>query len=175
MNDNKNAGNHSSRHPLKIGMDGGARPNPGPTSWAWIDENGEWHAGWFRHATNNVGELTALARLLEDHASEDIDIIYDSKYAINTVTKWGPDWVRKGPPALRGKANLDIILPAIELYEARARAGLSTVLTWRHGHRGDRLNELADSLCTMTLDSHRKNLRDAMAPDECEHRGHLGL
>lgn len=74
--------------------DGAAQPNPGPTGWAWViadtdGQPGQGDSGFLGNATNNVGELTAVAELLAaTDPAVPLEIRIDSQYAMNAVTKW---------------------------------------------------------------------------------------
>lgn len=130
--------------PLKIATDGGCWPNPGPGGWAWVAQDGRYEAGSFGAGTNNVAELLAIKHALLAFPDEPIEIIYDSQYAANSVTVWGPAWRRKG---VTEKANIELIFSIIDIYQARPA---HAPVTWTHvrGHRGHDLNEQADQLAS---------------------------
>lgn len=86
---------------ITAAADGSALGNPGPTGWAWYVSEDCWSAGGSAHGTNNIGELTAVRELLSQSreaglAGEDLVILCDSQYVINSVTKWMPGWKKKG-------------------------------------------------------------------------------
>ena len=142
--------------PLRVATDGGCRPNPGIVGWAWVDEHGDYHMGRISYATNNIGELTAFNTMLEEHAEEDLELIYDSQDTVKSIREWGPDWKRRGEHAWRKKKNTDLIFHGIDLMDERERKGLTTIFTWKHSHaqargQGDSLNEAADHLCTQAI------------------------
>lgn len=70
--------------------------------------------------SNNRGELLAICYALlcvyklKLYGST-VTIISDSKYCIDAITKWHPNWVQKGPEALAGKENLDMLGIAAKL------------------------------------------------------------
>ena len=78
--------------------DGSALGNPGPAGWAWYVDENTWAAGGWKHGTNNIGELTAVLELFTAtaHVDDDLLVLCDSQYVINSVTKWMPGWKRKG-------------------------------------------------------------------------------
>ena len=97
---------------ITAAVDGSALHNPGPAGWAWVVSPDAWAAGGFARATNNVGELTALAKLLEDtaeagFADEPLLVLADSQYVINSVTKWMEGWKRRGWKKADGKPVLN--------------------------------------------------------------------
>src|SRR5699024_3329468 len=90
---------------LTVGVDGSALGNPGPAGWAWYINDDNWAAGGWDEATNNRGELTAIIKILEatrgtDH---DLNILADSQYAINSITKWMPGRKKRGWKKADGK------------------------------------------------------------------------
>jgi ribonuclease HI len=128
---------------ITASADGSALGNPGPAGWAWyIDEN-TWGAGGWPHGTNNMGELKAVLELFRAtaHVDDDLHILCDSQYVINTVTKWMPGWKRKGWRKGDGKPvmNLDLIKEIDD-----AIVGRRYRFEWVKSHVGHELNEAAD-------------------------------
>ena len=80
---------------LKIYCDGACSGNPGPGGWAFVVPKLEIEmAGFDKDTTNNRMEITAVFEALKyiynNHhniVGEDIEIITDSQYVINTMTK----------------------------------------------------------------------------------------
>ncbi|GAA2751310.1 ribonuclease H [Kitasatospora cinereorecta] len=129
--------------------DGAAKGNPGPAAWAYVvaDSAGvpqRWEAGPLGHSTNNVGELTALERLL---AATDpdvpLEVRLDSTYTRDSVTKWLAGWKRNGWKTAAGKpvANRELIQRIDALLEGR---DVTFVYVPAHQVNGDPLNALAD-------------------------------
>jgi ribonuclease HI len=132
---------------IKIATDGGCYPNPGPGGWAWVDQDGNYEAGAFVAGTNNVAELTALKHALLAHPDQPIHVQYDSQYAVNCVTLWGPNWRRKG---LTGKANIELIFEIMDIIDARPRP-VAITWEWVPGHDPSNafpLNTAVDALAT---------------------------
>ncbi|MEO3973580.1 ribonuclease H [Streptomyces sp. CAU 1734] len=129
--------------------DGASKGNPGRAGWAWVlaDTEGtpeRWEAGPLGTATNNVAELTALARLLEsvpDTAA--LEVRMDSQYAMKAVTEWLPGWKRKGWKTTGGSpvANRDLVEHIDGLLTGR---DVKLVYVPAHRADGDRLNAIAD-------------------------------
>lgn len=132
--------------PLKVATDGSAQPtNPGPTGSAWVAEDGRWEAAHLGLGTNNIGELDAIRRAILAHPNTAILVQSDSQYAINCVTKWGPNWRAKGET---GKKNLDLVFSIMDLVESR-QGRAPVTFEWVRGHNGHALNEVADELADM--------------------------
>ncbi|UWF77624.1 ribonuclease H family protein [Microbacterium neungamense] len=124
--------------------DGSALGNPGPMGWAWyIDEN-RWAAGGSPHGTNNQGELQAVLELLRATAGteEPLLIECDSRYVIDSVTKWMPGWKRRGWRKSDGGPVLNReLLEGID----EAMRGREVRFSWVKGHAGHPANEAADA------------------------------
>lgn len=142
---------------ITAAVDGSALGNPGPAGWAWVVSPDAWAAGGFKRATNNVGELTALLRLLQDtaeagFAGEPLVVLADSQYVINSVTKWMAGWKRRGWKKADGKPVLNReILEQID----RALSGRDVHFEWVKGHAGHDLNEAADLRARAAAEAHR--------------------
>ncbi|WP_030398217.1 ribonuclease H family protein [Kitasatospora purpeofusca] len=129
--------------------DGAAKGNPGPAAWAYVvaDSAGvpqRWQAGPLGHSTNNVGELTALERLLSaTDAAVPLEVRLDSTYTRDSVTKWLKGWKRNGWKTAAGKpvANQELIQRIDELLDGR---DVTFVYVPAHQVDGDPLNAVAD-------------------------------
>lgn len=123
--------------------DGSALGNPGPAGWAWYVDDSCWASGGWAHGTNNMGELTGVLDLLLQtaHLDDDLVVICDSTYVINSVTKWMAGWKRRGWKKGDGKPVLNVeIMKAIDA----AMQGRRVRFEWVKGHAGHPLNEAAD-------------------------------
>ncbi|MFD8478082.1 ribonuclease H [Kitasatospora sp. NPDC059673] len=129
--------------------DGAAKGNPGPAGWAYVVADSaavpqRWESGALGHSTNNVGELTALQRLL---ASTDpgvpLEVRLDSTYTRDAVTKWLAGWKRNGWKTAAGKpvANQELIQRIDALLTGR---DVTFVYVAAHQVNGDPLNAIAD-------------------------------
>ena len=92
--------------------DGSALGNPGPAGWAWYVDDDCWASGGWPHGTNNMGELMAVLDLLQQtaHLDDDLHVFCDSKYVIDSITKWMPGWKRKGWKKGDGKPVMNVEL-----------------------------------------------------------------
>ena len=130
---------------ITAAADGSSLGNPGPAGWAWYVDEDTWDAGGWPKGTNNLGELTAILRLLEATAQtgEELHILADSQYAINVVSKWRLGWKKRGWTKADKKPikNLELIQEI-----DRAVEGRRVTFEWVKGHAGHRMNERADDL-----------------------------
>ena len=125
--------------------DGSALGNPGPAGWGWYADDDHWASGGWAHGTNNMGELMAVLDLLRQtaHVDDELHVICDSTYVINTITKWMAGWKRRGWKKGDGKPvmNLELVRALDE-----AMQGRRVRFEWVKGHTGHVLNEAADRL-----------------------------
>ncbi|MEO8907896.1 MAG: ribonuclease HI family protein [Microbacteriaceae bacterium] len=129
---------------ITAAADGSALGNPGPAGWAWYVDDDHWAAGGWPHGTNNQGELMAVLDLFNAtacDADQELHVLCDSQYVINTVTKWMPGWKRKGWRKADGSPVLNLEL--IQGLDA-AIVGRRFRFEWVKGHAGHDLNEAAD-------------------------------
>lgn len=126
-----------------VAIDGSALGNPGPAGWAWYVDENCWAAGGWPNSSNNRGELTALLELLKATAptNEELHVLADSQYVINSVTKWIAGWKANG----WRKSDKSPVLNA-DLMQAidEAISGRKVSFEWVRGHSGHPLNEAAD-------------------------------
>ena len=130
---------------ITAAADGSSLGNPGPAGWAWYVDEDTWDAGGWPQGTNNLGELTAILRLLQATAEtgDELHILADSQYAINVVSKWRLGWKKRGWTKADKKPikNLELIQEI-----DRAMEGRRVTFEWVKGHAGHRMNERADDL-----------------------------
>jgi ribonuclease HI len=130
--------------------DGSSVPNPGPGGWGlvWVadGEVREHRHGKDPATTNNRMELQALIeayKLLPEDAVETVHT--DSRLCVDTITKWAPNWEKKGWKKKGGEIkNLELVQELLALYRAHPKCELQ----WIAAHSGNRWNEYADSLAT---------------------------
>ena len=139
---------------ITAAADGSSLGNPGPAGWAWYVDEDTWDAGGWPQGTNNLGELTAILRLLEATAEtgEELHILADSQYAINVVSKWRLGWKKRGWTKADKKPikNLELIQEI-----DRAMEGRRVTFEWVKGHAGHRMNERADDLARSCAEAYQ--------------------
>ena len=139
---------------ITAAADGSSLGNPGPAGWAWYVDEDTWDAGGWPQGTNNLGELTAILRLLEATADtgEELHILADSQYAINVVSKWRLGWKKRGWTKADKKPikNLELIQEI-----DRAMEGRRVTFEWVKGHAGHHMNERADDLARACAEAYQ--------------------
>ena len=126
-----------------VAVYGSALGNPGPAGWAWYVDENCWAAGGWPSSSNNRGELTALLELLKATAptNEELHVLADSQYVINSVTKWIAGWKANGWRKADKKPVVNVdLMQAID----KAITGRKVSFEWVRGHSGHPLNEAAD-------------------------------
>lgn len=143
---------------VEIYTDGACRGNPGPGGWGVsLRYNGHKKDLYGAEAktTNNRMELTAviqgLAALTRPHA---VKIYTDSKYVLEGMTKWMPNWKKNGWKTAGRKPvknaelwqQLDTLVQKNEVH-----------WQWVKGHSGHDGNEYADQLANRAIDEMLNN------------------
>lgn len=129
---------------LDAWADGSSLGNPGPGGWAWYASDQRWRAaGTPGPVTNNRMELCALLDLLRlAPASTPLRIHLDSRYVLDSVTKWAHGWARNGWKTKTGSdvVNVDLIQEIVALVRGR-----DIEWVWVKGHDGNHGNETVDT------------------------------
>jgi ribonuclease HI len=158
---------HTATTGLQIYCDGACDPNPGNAgSGIAVYREGKleqlWYGLYNPRGTNNTAELNALhhALLIAEQAvdrGETAQILCDSTYSINCISKWAKGWEQKGWRKAGGEIkNLEIIQDAYALY---VRLESSVRLTHVSAHVGTEGNELADRMAMFAVQSGCEELR----------------
>ncbi|MDQ1052995.1 ribonuclease HI [Arthrobacter sp. SORGH_AS 212] len=159
---------------ITAAADGSALGNPGPAGWAWYVNDECWRAGGWPHGTNNQGELMAVLDLLRATAhvrQEDLHILCDSQYVINSITKWMPGWKRKGWRKADGKPVLNVeLLKELD----RELAGRKYTFEWVKGHAGHDLNEAADERARAAATAYQQGVAARSGPGFQGHQHESG-
>ena len=151
---------------INIYCDGACSPNPGKsgTGIAIYEKStltSLWYGLYEEHGTNNTAELKGLLHAFyfaqqyisqqttQTHeVSPSIQILSDSKYSIDCITKWAAGWKKKGWTRGKGEEikNLEIIQTSYQLYQQ-----LKGKITIAHvkGHANIEGNELSDRMAVI--------------------------
>ena len=133
---------------IEVFTDGACSGNPGAGGWGGILRYGEIEkelSGGEENTTNNRMELTAVIEALKALKKEcDITIYTDSRYVMDGVQEWMPNWKRNGWKTTNKKSPVK----NVELWQI-----LDSLLSkhkikwvWVKGHNGHPENERVDKL-----------------------------
>ena len=145
--------------------DGSALGNPGPAGWAWYVDDDCWASGGWPRGTNNMGELMAVLDLLQQtaHVDDELHVFCDSKYVIDSVTKWMPGWKRRGWKKGDGKPVLNVeLMKALDAAMDGRRDRVR--FEWVKGHAGHELNEAADRRANAAASAHQRGAEPDAGP-----------
>jgi ribonuclease HI len=136
--------------------DGACSFNPGPGGWgAVLIYSGKEKriSGYCENTTNNIMELTAviegLALLKEECA---VNVYTDSKYIVDSATKWLRNWQLNGWKKADRKPvkNTDLWLRIIELQKKHRINWI-----WVKGHDGNVYNEECDRMAREKIEENQ--------------------
>ena len=144
---------------VQLITDGACLGNPGKGGWACILRYGEQKRELFGcepHTTNNRMELTAaiegLKRLKESCA---VEVVTDSEYLKNGITKWIHGWKRKGWISSDKKPvkNQDLWMALDDLATLH-----HAQWTWTKGHASHEDNNRCDELASRAASEQISNV-----------------
>lgn len=144
MNPKNEKQQQPSRRAVQVFTDGSSLGNPGPGGWAWWRHEQCWAAGSLPHTTNQQAELVAILMALKHVPPHlPLDVVSDSQYGVNVVTKWLPTWRRNGwrTASRQPVQNLKLIQHLDTAIRART---IPASVRWVRGHNGVAGNERAD-------------------------------
>jgi ribonuclease HI len=136
--------------------DGACSGNPGPGGWGailrWRGQEKELSGGE-KQTTNNRMELMAAIAALETlKRPAQVRVYTDSIYLRDGITKWLPDWKRRGWKTADKKPVKNVDLWQ-RLEAATERHDISW--HWVRGHAGHVENERADALARAAIEAMR--------------------
>ncbi|MEI9815374.1 MAG: ribonuclease HI [Acidobacteriota bacterium] len=134
---------------IQIITDGACLGNPGPGGWACIlryNSHAKELSGYVAQTTNNRMELTAAIeglKLLKEPC--EVEVVTDSEYVKNGITKWIQGWKRNGwkTAAKKPVMNQDLWEELDGLTKMH-----SMQWTWTKGHADHEDNNRCDELAT---------------------------
>jgi ribonuclease HI len=138
---------------VKIYTDGACRGNPGPGGWGAILEYGKETKllhGSEALTTNNRMEMMAVIQALSALKRPcKIELVSDSKYVLQGIQEWLPNWKKKGWRTAAKKPVMNS-----DLWQQLDALASAHDITWRwvKGHSGHVQNELADQLANKGID-----------------------
>lgn len=138
---------------VEIFTDGACRGNPGPGGWGALlrfKDNEKMIKGGEQNTTNNRMELQAAISALESLSRSCIvKLTTDSKYVMDGIQQWMPNWKKRGWKTANKKPvkNEDLWRKLDEL-----TTNHEIEWHWVKGHSGHHENELADQLANQAID-----------------------
>ncbi|MFU8817557.1 MAG: ribonuclease H family protein [Pseudomonadales bacterium] len=151
---------------VSIYCDGACQPNPGKAgSGIAIYRGGvlaeAWYGFYSPSGTNNTAELNALLVSLEKAAAElaagrSVQVLADSQYGVNCITRWADGWAARGWKRKGGEIrNLDLVQRAHAAYQATGR---EVHVGYVAAHSGIEGNEIADRMAVLAVDQRQAAL-----------------
>ena len=138
---------------VEMFTDGACRGNPGNGGWGVLLRYGEVEKtlhGGVHDTTNNKMELTAVIRGLEAlKKPSKVRITTDSKYVLDGITQWMPNWKLRNWKTASKKPVQNMTLwhkldNLVSMHDVEWH--------WVKGHSGHRENEIADQLANQGID-----------------------
>ncbi len=145
---------------VTIYTDGACSGNPGPGGWGALLQFGNHErelSGGEIKTTNNRMELTAVIEALSAlKDSCEVNLITDSNYVKDGITRWLKNWKQNGWKTASKKTvkNQDLWLK-LEQQTIRHKINWS----WVKGHSGNAGNERADKLANIGMEETRETHR----------------
>jgi ribonuclease HI len=134
---------------VQLITDGACLGNPGPGGWAYILRYGghtREMSGSDPQTTNNRMELTAAIRGLSAiKESCEVEVITDSEYVKNGITKWIHGWKRNG---WKNSSKKPVVNQDLWTELDRLVSSHQTEWTWTKGHASHDDNNRCDELAT---------------------------
>jgi ribonuclease HI len=162
---------------VNIYCDGACSPNPGKSGTGiaiYEKKDGKacltslWYGLFEPNGTNNTAELNGLLKAFlfaQDYLSENniaknnvakgnndeakqVQVLSDSKYSIDCITKWAKGWQAKGWTRGKGETikNLELIKTCFALYQ---QIKTNLIITHVKGHANIEGNELSDRMAVL--------------------------
>ena len=147
----------SSDGTVDLFVDGACSGNPGPGGWGALLRIGATEkelSGYAASTTNNRMELTAAIEGLNALRREaTVRVTTDSTYVRDGITKWLPQWKRRGWKTAEKKP-----VKNEDLWRALDTAAQRHSVTWHwvRGHDGHPENERADALARAAIAHQRR-------------------
>ena len=139
---------------VQIYTDGACRGNPGIGGWGvMLSYNGTVKEiyGGEQETTNNRMEMMAVIQALATLTkASDVTLHSDSKYVLQGINDWMPNWKKKNwkTAAKKPVKNVDLWKQIDQLAQQH-----TIQWVWVKGHSGNPGNERADELANLGIDS----------------------
>ncbi|MBL4765744.1 MAG: viroplasmin family protein [Colwellia sp.] len=152
---------------IQIYCDGACSPNPGKSGTGLaVYQQGKISALYYglyqANGTNNTAELNGLLyslKLAQKYLDkvEQVQILSDSKYSIDCITKWAKGWQVKGWTRGKGEEikNVNLIKECFSLYQ---QIKPKLVISHVKGHANIEGNELSDRMAVLARKQQQESL-----------------
>ncbi len=152
---------------IQIYCDGACSPNPGKsgTGLAVYHQgkiNTLYYGLYQANGTNNTAELNGMLysfKLAKKYLNsvDQVQILSDSKYSIDCITKWAKGWQTKGWTRGKGEEikNVDLIKECFALYQEIKQ---KLIISHVKGHANIEGNELSDRMAVLARKEQQKSL-----------------
>ena len=152
---------------IQIYCDGACSPNPGKSGTGLaLYQQGKVSALYYglynANGTNNTPELNGMLmpfKLAQKklQTTSKVQILSDSKYSIDCITKWARGWQAKGWTRGKGEEikNVELIKECFALYQALKS---QLILSHVKGHANIEGNELADRMAVLARKQQQETL-----------------
>lgn len=152
---------------VQIYCDGACSPNPGKSGTGLaLYQQGEptalYYGLYSPNGTNNTAELNGMLMSLKLAekllvSQPQVEILCDSKYSIDCITKWASGWQAKGWTRGKGEEikNVELIKRCFTLYQSLKS---QLIITHVRGHADIEGNELADRMAVLARQQKQESL-----------------
>jgi ribonuclease HI len=143
---------------INIYCDGACSPNPGKSGTGMAVYHKQnivelWYGLYEPMGTNNTAELNGMLaafKYAQGHIAQGktVQVLSDSKYSIDCITKWAKGWQAKGWTRGKGEEikNLEVIKQCFTLYQALKS---NLIISHVKGHSNNEGNELSDRMAVL--------------------------
>jgi len=140
---------------INIYCDGACSPNPGQSgTGVAVYHQSEikelWYGLYEPNGTNNTAELNGMLeafKLAKSYikSGKSVQVLSDSKYSIDSITKWAAGWQKKGWKKADGQPikNPELVQACFKLYQEIKN---NVTITHVKGHANIQGNELSDRM-----------------------------
>ena len=152
---------------IQIYCDGACSPNPGKSGTGLaVYQQGKisvlYYGLYQANGTNNTAELNGLLysfKLAKNYLEsvEQVQVLSDSKYSIDCITKWAKGWQKKGWTRGKGEEikNVNLIKECFSLYQEIKQ---KLVISHVKGHANIEGNELSDRMAVLARKQQQESL-----------------
>ncbi len=143
---------------INIYCDGACSPNPGKSGTGMAVYQKQklielWYGLYLPMGTNNTAELNGMLaafKYAQVHIKQGktVQVLSDSKYSIDCITKWAKGWQAKGWTRGKGEEikNLEVIKQCFALYKSLKS---NLIISHVKGHANIEGNELSDRMAVL--------------------------